>query len=362
LPFARIVDDFEGSYDLVANEGPVFFLRTNRAAPRYKVVKVDISPALEAAARELEGARGGAGDNSSSIAPSAPFPSYASSTAALAPADGWEEVIPEHEQDVLQGVVALKGDLVVTRWLRDCVSGLELRTLTTGKLLRPLPLPSLGDVSSVSGTRKSAELFFSFTSFVEPGATYRIKDAGDVSQPPPLLFRATKLSVSHDPNDFITERLHAVSKDGTKVPLFVTRHKSVPLDGNNPTLLYGYGGFSISLTASFSASRLAWMRGFKGVFAQANLRGGGEFGVGWRDAGSVLNKQNVFDDFAACAETLIEKGYSKPGKVVIQGGSNGGLLVAACANQRPDLFGAVIGQVGVMDMLRFHRFTIGHAW
>lgn len=363
LPFARIVDDFEGSYDVIANEGATFYLRTNRAAPRYKVVKVDVTPALDAAARELEEAAGKGKKAASGGGGLTPlFPSYASSAAALTPADGWEEVIPEHDRDVLQGVVALEGDLAVARWLCDCVSGLELRSLTTGALLRPLPLPSLGDVSSVSGTRKSPELFFSFTSFVEPGATYRIKDAGDQSQAAPLLFRATKLSVDHDPADFITERLHAVSKDGTKVPLFVTRHKSVPLDGDNPCLLYGYGGFSISLTASFSASRLAWMRGFRGVFAQANLRGGGEFGVGWRDAGSVLNKQNVFDDFVACAEALVRGNYTKPGKVAIQGGSNGGLLVAACANQRPDLFGAVIGQVGVMDMLRFHRFTIGHAW
>jgi prolyl oligopeptidase len=364
LPFARVVDDFEGSYDVVANEGSTFTLRTNRKAPRYKVVKVDLKPALEAAAKEARDAQGlgGRGGASGGLASaSTPPPSYASSATALTPADTWPEVIPEHAKDVLQGAVALKGDVVVARWLRDCVSGLELRALSSGALLRPLPLPSLGDVGAVSGTRKSNELFYSFTSFVEPGAVYRLGDASDASRSP-ALFRATKLSVPHDPSDYVTERLYATSKDGTRVPLFVTRHKSVQLDGSNPCLLYGYGGFSISLTAGFSASRLAWMRGFRGVFAQANLRGGGEFGTEWRDAGSVLNKQNVFDDFAACAEELISKRYSAPGKVAIQGGSNGGLLVAACANQRPDLFGAVIAQVGVMDMLRFHRATIGHAW
>jgi prolyl oligopeptidase len=356
LPFARVVDDFEGSYDVVANEGTVFTLRTNRRAPRYKVVKVDLGPSLEAAAKEAdEAAKAAAGATT--------IPSFASSTAALASPDTWPEVIPEHSKDVLQAAVALKGDVVVARWLRDCVSGLELRALSSGALLRPLPLPSLGDVGAVSGTRKSNELFYSFTSFVEPGAVYRVKDAADPASSEPSLFRATKLSVAHDPADFVTERLFATSKDGkTQVPLFVTRHKSVALDGSSPCLLYGYGGFSISLTASFSASRLAWMRGFRGVFAQANLRGGGEYGTEWRDAGSVLNKQNVFDDFAACAERLIQGGYTSAGRVAIQGGSNGGLLVAACANQRPDLFGAVIAQVGVMDMLRFHRHTIGHAW
>jgi len=361
LPFARVVDDFEGSYDLVANEGAVLYLRTNRGAPRYKVVKVDVAPALEGAARAAAAGKGGdkGGDGAEAAA------AQAAAATGLAPADAWEVVIPQHPKDVLQGVVALKGDLVVARWLRDCVSGLELRALATGALLRPLPLPSLGDVGAVSGTRRSAELFFSFTSFVEPGATYRLRDAGDPSSPEPELFRATTLSIPHDPSDYITERLFATSKDGTKVPLFVTRHKSVALDDASnppPCLLYGYGGFTISLSATFSPSRLAWMRGFRGVFAQANLRGGGEYGTEWRDAGSVLNKQNVFDDFCACAEALVSGGYAAPGRVAIQGGSNGGLLVAACLNQRPDLFGAGVAQVGVMDMLRFARFTIGHAW
>ncbi|KAG2492766.1 hypothetical protein HYH03_008931 [Edaphochlamys debaryana] len=324
LPWVKLVDDFtSGSFSVVANEGHTFFVMTNFQAPRYRVVKV---------------------------------PDVMSS----GPASSWPDHIAQHEKDVLKGALALKGDALVVRYLRDVVASLQLRSLATGALVRELPL-GVGSVGSMSGDRKGTEFFYSFTSFVEPGATYRLDTAAG-SPTEPALFRRTELKVPHNPDDFETKQVFVASKDGTKIPLFVTHRKGQKLDGSAPTLLYGYGGFNASLTPTFSSSRLAFIRGYNGVFAQANLRGGGEYGIDWRNAGSKQNKQNVFDDFQACAEYLISERYCSPAKLTIQGGSNGGLLVAACANQRPDLYACVLGQVGVMDMLRFHKFTIGHAW
>lgn len=226
-------------------------------------------------------------------------------------------------------------------------------------MVRPLEMPGLGSVSGFSGSHKHTEIFFTFTGFTEPGATYRA-DLAD-ADPQPRLFRRTQ-TAGFSPDDFVTKQEFVTSKDGTKVPMFVVHRKGLELDGANPTLLYGYGGFNISLEPGFSVSRLCWMLAYNGVVAVANLRGGGEYGIEWRDAGSVHNKQNVFDDFQACAQYLHSHGYCSPHTTAIQGGSNGGLLVAACANQRPDLFQVVLAQVGVMDMLRFQKFTIGHAW
>jgi prolyl oligopeptidase len=167
--------------------------------------------------------------------------------------------------------------------------------------------------------------------------------------------------VKFNPDDYETKQIFYTSKDGTRVPMFITARKGVKLDGNNPTLLYGYGGFDISLTPSFSVSNLVWME-MGGIYAQANLRGGGEYGEAWHLAGTKLHKQNVFDDFISGAEWLIANRYTQPRKLAIRGGSNGGLLVGACLAQRPELFGAALPAVGVMDMLRFHKFTIGWAW
>ncbi|KAF5837923.1 prolyl endopeptidase [Dunaliella salina] len=249
------------------------------------------------------------------------------------------------------------------KYLRDVRGQLQLRSLSTGALQQEFELETVGSVTGVSGQRKESEFFFSFTSFVEPGATYRV----DLSAPTgtkhvPALFKRTELKVPHNPADYETKQVFVPSKDGTRIPMFITHKKGLKLDSSLPTLLYGYGGFNISLEPGFSATRLTFMRGYNGVYAQASIRGGGEYGVGWRDAGSLQHKQNCFDDFQACAEHLIAAGYCSPSKLTIQGGSNGGLLVAACANQRPDLYACVLGQVGVMDMLRFHKFTIGHAW
>ncbi|KAG2433756.1 hypothetical protein HXX76_008118 [Chlamydomonas incerta] len=324
LPVVKLVDDFSASFSVVANEGTTFYIMTNLDAPRYRLVKIpDVT--------------------SAGAAPS------------------WPDHIPQHPKDVLKGALALKGDVLVVRYLRDVVAALQLRQLGSGQLTKELPLPGVGSVGAMSGDRKGSELFFSFTSFTEAGALYRI-DTAPGSSLEPVLFRRTELKVPHRPEDYVTKQVFVDSADGTRVPMFITHHKDTKLHGSAPTLLYGYGGFNIALTPGFSASRLAFMRGYGGVFAQANLRGGGEYGTDWRNAGSTHNKQNVFDDFQACAEYLIRERYCSPAKLTIQGGSNGGLLVAACANQRPDLYACVLGQVGVMDMLRFHKFTIGHAW
>ena len=174
------------------------------------------------------------------------------------------------------------------------------------------------------------------------------------------IFRSTEI-LDHDPEAYVTRQIFYESKDGTQVPMFVTHRKDLELSGDLPTLLYGYGGFNISLTPSFSVSRLVWLE-MGGVYAVANLRGGGEYGEAWHQAGTQLSKQNVFDDFIRAGETLIEQGYTQPSRLAIQGGSNGGLLVGACLLQRPDLFGAALPAVGVLDMLRYHLFTIGWAW
>lgn len=322
LPLVKLVDNFEASWDYVANEGSSFSFKTNLDAARYRVVRVDIT--------------------------------------CPGPPSSWADVIPQHPKHLLQSAVALKGDALVVRHLADVKAALALHKLSSGERVQEFELPGIGSIGGFSGDRKSSEFFFSFTSFVEPGATYRVDLAA--ASPGPELFRATQLKVPHNPADYEVKQVFVTSKDGVQVPMFITHRKGLQLDGSNPTLLYGYGGFNISLEPGFSASRLAWLAGYNGVYVQANLRGGGEYGVDWRNAGSKANKQNVFNDFQACAEYLQQQGYCTPAKLAIQGGSNGGLLVAACINQRPDLFCCGIAQVGVMDMLRFHKFTIGHAW
>lgn len=325
LPIVKLVDEFIASFSVIANDGTTFYIKTNLEAPRYRVVKTDVSE-----------------------------PGQASS---------WPDIVPQHPKDVLKSAVALQGDNLVLKYLSDVKSVLQLHRLTTGELVQPFPLPGPGTITSVSGSRHHPELFFSFQSFTDPGSTYHVPIISTLPVTPALL-RRTQLNISHNPEDFVTQQVFVTSKDGTKVPMFIVHPKGLELQAEppQPTLLYGYGGFNVSLEPSFSITRLAFMKAYGGVFALANLRGGGEYGTAWRDAGSCSNKQNVFDDFQACAEYLIKGGYSSPGKLIIQGGSNGGLLVAACANQRPDLYGCVLAQVGVMDMLRFHKFTIGHAW
>src|SRR5262249_43121877 len=216
-------------------------------------------------------------------------------------------------------------------------------------------LPGLGTANGFDGKRKDTETFYSFTSFTTPTTIYRY----DVAKGESAVFRKPK--VDFNPSDYITTQVFYKSKDGTRIPMFLSHKRGLKLDGKNSTLLYGYGGFNISITPSFSPSNLTWME-MGGVFASANLRGGGEYGEEWHKAGTKTHKQNVFDDFIAAAEWLIAEKVTSTPKLAIEGRSNGGLLVGACMTQRPELYGATLPGVGVMDMLRFHKFTIGWAW
>jgi len=320
-PDAKVVElltDFDASYDFIGNDGAIFFFKTDLKAPRGRVIAIDLAkPAREQ----------------------------------------WRELIPQ-TADTLRGVSFVGGQLLCS-YLHDAHS-VVLRfawdaAAQTAKPLGEIPLPGLGSAGGFGGRAIDKETFYSFTSFTAPGTIYRL----DLASGKSAVFREPK--VDFQPGDYETKQVFAKSKDGTRVPIFLTHKRGLKLDGTNPTILYGYGGFNISLTPSFGVSNLVWME-MGGVFAMANLRGGGEYGEEWHQAGVKLRKQNVFDDFIACAEWLIAEKYTSPAKLAIEGGSNGGLLVAACMTQRPELFGAVLPGVGVLDMLRFEKFTIGWAW
>lgn len=263
----------------------------------------------------------------------------------------WKEVVPEKEQ-VLSDVRVIGGKLFLT-YDKDASNHAYVYDLQ-GKELQEIELPSLGSVS-FNGDKDDEECFFSFTSFTIPGATYKY----DVQKNSYELFRAPKVKFHSD--DFVTEQVFFTSKDGAKIPMFLTYQKGLKKNGKNPVFLYGYGGFNISLYPSFSINRIPFLEN-GGIYVQVNLRGGGEYGEDWHVAGTKMQKQNVFNDFIAAAEYLIDNKYTNPQKIAIVGGSNGGLLVGACMTQRPDLFRVAIPQVGVMDMLRYHKFTIGWNW
>ena len=309
----RLLDDFDASYAFVGNDGPVFYFLTDLDAPRKRVIAIDT--------RHPERGR-------------------------------WREVIPQG-QDVLEGVRIIH-DTFVANYMHDASSRLRLFTLD-GRMLKDLELPTLGSIGSISGERKDDEMFYAFTSFLYPTTIFRY----DFKSGATSVFKAP--TIDFDPSRFETKQVFYTSKDGTRVPMFITYKKGLTLDGSNPTYLYGYGGFNISLTPSFSVAMLVWLE-MGGVYAVPNLRGGGEYGEEWHQGGMHEKKQNVFDDFIAAAEYLIAQRYTSPAKLAIAGGSNGGLLVGAVITQRPELFGAALPAVGVMDMLRFHKFTIGWAW
>lgn len=234
-----------------------------------------------------------------------------------------------------------------------------MHSLETGKLIRKFPL-EIGQIVAFSGDKKYSEIFYQLVSFLTPGTIYQY----DFAQPDiePTLLREVKLNLDgFDKNNFTVEQVFYPSRDGTKIPMFIVQKKTEN-KGPKPCLLYGYGGFNISLQPTFSVTLLFFIDAFNGILAFPNIRGGGEYGEKWHNGGRLLNKQNGFDDFQAAAKYLVEHKYTEHKSIAIQGGSNGGLLVGACINQRPDLFGAAVAQVGVMDMLRFHKFTIGHAW
>jgi len=309
----QLLDAFDASYAFVGNDGPVFYFLTDLDAPRKRVIAIDT--------RHPERAR-------------------------------WREIIPQGS-DVLDGVQIIH-DTFVANYMHDASSRLRLFALD-GRFVKDLPLPTLGSIGGISGERKDDEMFYAFTSFLYPTTIFRYDFKSGVTS----VFKAP--AIDFDPSGYETKQLFYTSKDGTRVPMFITHRKGLRLDGSNPTYLYGYGGFNISLTPSFSVAMLAWLE-MGGVYAVPNLRGGGEYGEEWHQAGMHDKKQNVFDDFIAAAEYLIAQGYTSTSKLAIAGGSNGGLLVGAAITQRPELFGAALPAVGVMDMLRFHKFTIGWAW
>ena len=303
----------DASYGFIGNEGPLFYFRTNLDAPRYRVIMIDT--------RKPERAN-------------------------------WKEIIAE--SDAMLGDASMVGNQIIGSYLKHASSEVRCFDLD-GKPIRKVALPGIGTAGGFYGKKDDRSCFYSFTSFTNPGAIYRY----DLESGTSTEWRRPK--VDFDADDYEVRQIFASSKDGTKVPVFIIHKKGLKLDGSARTLLYGYGGFNISLTPGFSVSRAVWLeRG--GVLAIANLRGGGEYGSTWHESGTKLQKQNVFDDFVASAEWLIENHYTSSSKLAIQGGSNGGLLVGACMTQRPELFGACLPAVGVMDMLRFHKFTIGWAW
>ena len=266
--------------------------------------------------------------------------------------DNWKEIIPEVAEPIRS--VSIVGNKLFVSYLKNASSLVKVFDMK-GKYLMNLDLPGIGTVSGISGKKEGTEGFYSFTSYTQPSTIFKLDTESMESE----IFRESE--IDFDASDYITKQEWYTSKDGTKVPMFITHKKGLVLDGTNPTLLYGYGGFNISLPPSFQLTRLPLLEN-GGVYVVANIRGGGEFGKEWHKAGTLGQKQNVFDDFIGAAEHLIENKYTKPNKLAIQGGSNGGLLVGACLNQRPDLFAVGFPAVGVLDMLRYHEFTIGWAW
>ena len=264
----------------------------------------------------------------------------------------WQTVVPE-APEALVGATAVGGRFIL-RYLRDASTLVRLHA-ANGPLLRELPLPGVGTATGFGGRWQDDETFFSYTSLVTPADILRL----DIKSGETSLFKRPK--TAFDPNLYETRRAFVTSKDGARVPVFIGHRKGLKLDGSNPTLLYGYGGFNVPNTPGFNVTAATWMQ-MGGVYVSASIRGGGEYGRAWHEAGTKLQKQNVFDDFIAAGEWLVAQKITRPSKLAINGGSNGGLLVGAVVNQRPDLFGAAVPAVGVMDMLRFHKFTIGWAW
>ncbi len=310
----ELISEFEADYSFVGHDGGIFYMTTDLDAPRKRLIAVDVANPAKSE---------------------------------------WHELVAERDI-TLRGMGMINGNEFVGQYMKDAHS-VVYRFDIHGHQIGEVALPGIGTVGGVGGEREDTETFYTFTSFLYPPTIFKY----DFETGESTVFREPGIDV--DLSGYTTDQVFYESKDGTKVPMFIVRKKDVPMDGSNPTLLYGYGGFNVSLTPYFSISRLAWVE-MGGIFALANLRGGGEYGEEWHQGGMLKNKQNVFDDFIAAAEYLIDEGYTSSDKLACQGGSNGGTLVGAVVNQRPDLWAAAIPAVGVMDMLRFHLFTIGWAW
>jgi prolyl oligopeptidase len=308
-----LIDNFEQRYDFVGNDGPVLYFQTDLKAPRGRVIAIDLAR---------------------------PEPAH------------YKEVIPQAADNLTS--THMVGNQFVGVYLKDAHTQVKTYDMA-GKFVRDVDLPTLGSASGFDGKRDYTETFYSFSSFATPPSIYRY----DMNTGKSELFRQAK--VAFNPSDYEVKQEFYKSKDGTRIPIFLTFKKGLKLDGNNPVLLYGYGGFNISITPIFSVAKLQWCE-MGGVFAVANIRGGGEYGKDWHQAAVKTKRQVAYDDFIAAAEWLIASKYTQTKKLAIQGGSNGGLLVGACMTQRPDLYGACLPAVGVMDLLRFHKFTAGRYW
>ncbi|XP_053206099.1 prolyl endopeptidase-like isoform X2 [Panonychus citri] len=318
LVLKPIIDKYEADYEFIANDGPLVYFKTDRNASNNRIIRINLDEPDE---------------------------------------KNWINIVPEHEKNVLNTAICVDGDKLITIYTEDVIDAIQFRSLQDGKILFKPKIP-IGSIVQITGKRTQSQIFFQIQNFLSPGITYRydFKQDSDIS-----IFRETPVK-GFDASQIEMKQVFYPSKDGTLIPMFILHSKDFKQDGESPCLLYGYGGFNITLSPSYSPTRLLWVQNFKGIFAIANLRGGAEYGEKWHKAGSLENKQNVFDDFISAAEYLIESKYTNKKKIVIEGGSNGGLLVAACANQRPDLFTAAICVVGVLDSLRFHKFGIGKFW
>jgi prolyl oligopeptidase len=311
--FKALTLDFDASYAVIGARGDRVWIRTDLNAPLGRVIEVDLkNPDRK----------------------------------------NWKTVIAESKQTLESANVV--GGIIIAEYLRDARSVVERFTLD-GKSLGELVMPGIGSANGFGGKFVDKETFYSFTNMTEPSTIYRY----DIEKNESTVFRKPK--TAFDSSQFETKQAFVTSKDGTKVPIFIGHRKGIKLDGNNPSIVTAYGGFAVSITPAFRVTAATWMdRG--GVFVEASIRGGNEYGKAWHDAAKREKRQNAYDDFIAVAEWLAKEGYSKPAKIGVTGGSNGGLLVGAVVNQRPDAFGAAVPEVGVMDMLRFHKFTIGWAW
>ncbi len=313
-PFVTIAEGFEKDHSVIGVVNDKVFIRTNDDASNEKIVVASTKTPAQT---------------------------------------NWKTIIPEDSDNVIRFSQIVGGKLFVG-YLKDVSTQVKVFDLA-GKYLYDLDLPGIGSVGGLSGDKKDNEAFFTFTSYTYPSTIFSY----DVDKNESSVFKTS--GVDFDPTKYETKQVFYTSYDGTKIPMFITHKKGIKLDGSNPTLLYGYGGFNISLTPGFATSRGALLE-TGAVYAVANLRGGGEYGKKWHKAGTKLDKQNVFNDFQAAAEYLIQEKYTSSEKLAIEGRSNGGLLVGACVTQRPDLYAVTFPIVGVMDMLRYHTFTIGRAW
>ncbi|HYE19839.1 MAG TPA: prolyl oligopeptidase family serine peptidase [Tepidisphaeraceae bacterium] len=312
-PIVELIMENDAAYEFIDHDGTTFWFKTDLDAPRGRVIAVDVTKPER---------------------------------------KHWKELVPQ-SADPLE-YVSVFGKTMIAPYLKDAKNVVRLFD-TAGTPKGEIALPGIGSINGFGGKNDQTETYFSFTSYTVPNTIYKYDIVANKAE----VFRQPK--VDFDPAKYETRQVFYQSKDGTRIPLFITHKKGLTLDGNNPTLLYGYGGFNASMTPYFATSNVVWME-LGGVYAVACIRGGGEYGEDWHQAGIKLKKQNVFDDFIAASQFLIDQKYTSPQKLAIEGGSNGGLLVGACMTQRPDLFAAAVPEVGVLDMLRFHKFTIGWGW